>query len=124
MRNAAGQVIVYRQGVLRGRLQLRKTNLINRTLEDLYPLPATPIIKATLPGEPDSIVASSVDGDITVVDASLSTIDYFFDNTKMAQVTIGENVSLDVFVEDTDGNIEAFEALEVFEVRDVKNPLP
>lgn len=124
MKNDKGQVIVYRQGILRGRAQLRKTNLINRNLEDNYVLPANATIKATLPGATNSVVISSADAEITVVSDTLSTVDYFFNNAKMLLVELGQDVALDFFVEDEDGNVEAFEALEVFEVRDVKNPLP
>lgn len=104
---------------LYGRLQLRVKNKINPTLEDAFALPATRKVEVLLPG---GVVLSTLNsGEITVVDANLSTIDFVSPIAKTALCATGVG-AIDCVVYDTSVSPNIVTTFEKLKVIDIEKP--
>lgn len=109
--------IAYVGHTIKGRLQLRLENQINKDLEDAFPLPTNNEIKVILPGV--SLLKSA--SKVTVVDANASTIDFAATPTDTANAKVGVG-AIDVVVTNTDtGEETAFEGLRMIEIKKLSN---
>lgn len=119
---------VYRKDTIRGRLQLRTKNQINPDLEDNFPIPVGALVEVTLPGESGtSVVLSTANtGEIDIVDADLSTVDFTCPIAKSELLLVGD-AALDCIVTDvnqTPNVVTTFQRAKVLRIADRANPLP
>ena len=111
-------------------LQLRQKNAVITSLEDQYALPLTYQIDVYLPNDPvlqpsGAVVASTLNvGEITVLDATLTSIKAVFIPTKTANCLVTSSAAVDVKVTDTTvvpNKVTTFEAVKVLQIKDREN---
>lgn len=111
-------------------LQLRQLNQIIPQITDQFSLPLTYQIDVYLPNDPTlqpsgAVVASTLNvGEITVIDANLSTIKATFVPTKTANCLVTATAAVDVKVTDlvvTPNKVTTFEKVKVLQIKDREN---
>lgn len=88
---------VFRGDTVEDLVQLRLEN--NCTgVSNNYPLEAGSVIEMRFPGETATVVLSSADNEIAIIDNALSTISYSMSTVKSLLLKVGKLQSIDIVV--------------------------
>lgn len=115
---------IYKGDTVEEIVQLRKKNKCTDVCNN-YPLPSGTKVVLSFPGEDQSVTISSDDGEVDIIDYSLSTLSFKLSPTKSILLKTGKKQELDVIVTLAGtGSVKTAEIVDILDIYDRANVLP
>lgn len=117
----AQKLKIYRGDTFQGTINLRVTDPVDATRENPYPIAVGSTIQIKFPGTPSVVLSTANVGEVTVVDAALSTISFSGAPAKSLLMDLGTNQTLTLVHTDPTGKVTTFERTKSLDVVDRAN---
>lgn len=114
--------IIYRGQTVSGKIELRTKDACIADLENPFVIPTGSTVEVIFPGTTTPVhLSTATPGEVTIVDANLSTITFEMTPTKSALLKVITNGAANVKVTTLTGKVTIFEKVKAFNIVDPAN---